>query len=69
MAQDKTIPTEYPWWMHHPTKPIVLTQNAEEAQALVDDDLLWRLSPYSDEEKAALAQPPEPKAGARRTKE
>jgi hypothetical protein len=69
MAQDKTIPSEYPWWMHHPTEQMVLTQNAEEAQALVDVDPLWRLFPYTTEEKAAREAVPEPKARARRTKD
>jgi hypothetical protein len=55
--------------MHHPTEPMVLTQNAEEAQALVDVDPLWRLFPYTPEEKAAREAVPEPKARARRTKD
>jgi hypothetical protein len=45
--------------MHHPTAPLVLTQTLEEAQALVDADPLWRLYPYSEEEKAVLAAPAE----------
>lgn len=59
MPETPTVPTDYPWWMHHPTNPMVLTTTREEAQALVDADPLWRLFPYSDEEKAALA-PPDP---------
>ena len=68
MPKPPTVPTEYPWYMHHPTAPLVLTQRLEEAQALVDADPLWRLFPYSDEEKAALEAPAEaaPSSTARR---
>ena len=62
----QTVPTEYPWYMHHPQKPLQLTQTLEEAQALVDADPLWRLFPYSDEDKAALEAPAEPAPPARR---
>ena len=52
------IPSEYPWYLHHPTQPPCLTQTAAEAQALVDADPLWRLWPYPEEEKPAPAHEP-----------
>lgn len=67
MADAPTVPTEYPWYMHHPTAPLVLTTTLEEAQALVDADPLWRLFPYSDEEKAALEAQKDPAPSRRKS--
>lgn len=57
MAEHPPVPSEYPWYMHHPTEPPRLTHTLEEAQALVDADPRWRLFPVPEAEQAAAETP------------